>query len=88
MRFEIWVMNADGSAESSLTPQEGDEQGKNWFDVNPSWSPDGKTIVFQSDRDGNYEIYTLTYDEDNPLAATPVRLTFHGADDEHPAWGK
>ncbi|NOG51202.1 MAG: hypothetical protein HND48_18565 [Chloroflexi bacterium] len=28
-------------------------------DVNASWSADGSTLAFQSDRTGNYEIYSL-----------------------------
>nr|MBA2735375.1 PD40 domain-containing protein [Pyrinomonadaceae bacterium] len=28
-------------------------------DVNPAWSPDGKQIVFSSNRDGNYGVYQL-----------------------------
>ena len=25
----------------------------------PAWSPDGRRIAFQSNRDGNYEIYLM-----------------------------
>ena len=28
-------------------------------DMRPDWSPDGSQIVFQSDRDGNLEIYVM-----------------------------
>ena len=38
--FHIWVMNANGSAQTQLTHQSGFE------DFQPSWSPDGKKIVF------------------------------------------
>jgi Tol biopolymer transport system component len=31
--------------------------------ANPQWSPDGRKIVFQSDRDGNFEIYVMTVAE-------------------------
>jgi erythromycin esterase-like protein len=31
-------------------------------DKSPSWSPDGKYLAFHSDRDGNFEIYTIKVD--------------------------
>ena len=42
---DIWVMNADGSAQTNLTNTPGN-------DLNPTWSPDGTRLAFDSDRDG------------------------------------
>jgi len=50
-----------------------DRDGKNWHDVTndkffdryPRWSPDGKKIVFTSDRSGRYEIWTIDPDGTN-----------------------
>jgi dipeptidyl aminopeptidase/acylaminoacyl peptidase len=38
--FHVWVMNANGSAQTQLTHRSGFE------DFQPSWSPDGKKILF------------------------------------------
>ena len=34
-------------------------------DGNPSWAPDGKRIAFESNRDGNYEIYVIGANGEN-----------------------
>ena len=47
----------------------------------PTWSPDGSKIAFISDRDGNFEIYTMDADGTNL-----VRLTDHPAFDAFPSW--
>ena len=48
-------MNADGSEQTRLTDNDGDDES-------PSWSPDGEKIAFASDRDGPVEIYVMDAD--------------------------
>ena len=50
-------------------------------DGSPAWSPDGQRIAFNSNRDGNYEIYVMNAD-----GSGLTRLTHHDADDYAPAW--
>ena len=47
----------------------------------PAWSPDGRTIVFVSWRDGNGEVYAMDAD-----GSGPRNLTQHPAKDVRPAW--
>jgi TolB protein len=44
-----------------------------------SWSADGARLVFQSNRDGNWEIYSTEIDQ-------LTRLTDNLSDDSSPAW--
>ena len=50
-------------------------------DNTPSWSKDGKTILFSSARDGNAEIYTIKED-----GTSPQRLTNNPSADYSPAY--
>ena len=47
----------------------------------PAWSPDGRTIVLVSWRDGNGEVYAMDAD-----GTSPRNLTEDPANDVHPAW--
>ncbi len=47
----------------------------------PSWSSDGTQITFQSDRDGNWEIYVLPTD-----GSTGARLTHNDDSDGESVW--
>ena len=46
----------------------------------PAWSPDGSKLVFNTDRDGNFETYVMSVDGE--LA----QLTADPADDLSPDW--
>jgi Tol biopolymer transport system component len=56
--LEIYVANADGSNLRRLT----DNQA---YDAEATISPDGKTILFTSTRDGDIELYTMAIDGSN-----------------------
>ena len=75
IKAEVHVMNADGTGDTALTNTGG-------INEDAIWSPDGKEIVFQSDRDGNFEVYKMAADGSNPR-----RLTNHSSWDGFPDWG-
>ncbi|WP_430967344.1 TolB family protein [Spongiimicrobium sp. 2-473A-2-J] len=60
---EIFRMNLDGSGDTNLTRTKG-------LDHSPTWSPDGKKIVFFSDRDGSLDIFTMDPDGRNQVNLT------------------
>src|SRR5579872_7323224 len=66
---DLWVAGPDGSQPRRLTVSQGVES-------NPVFSPDGKTIAFTGQYDGNLDVYTIPVEGGNPQ-----RLTWHpGAD--------
>jgi Tol biopolymer transport system component len=50
-------------------------------DTFPAWSPAGDQIAFTSNREGDYEIYTV-----HPNGKGLTRLTHSPGNDAHPAW--
>ena len=80
--YEIYVMDDDGGNQQNLTNDLN-------HDRHPSWSPDGKRIVFASYRDGHFrgedgitcEIYVMDDDGGNQQ-----RLTENRKKDWFPAW--
>jgi TolB protein len=76
--FQIYVMSPDGSGEAALTgpPRES-------FD--PAWSPDGKRLVFESDREtfGRSQLYLMDADGKNQRLLLG-RVT--SANDRFPKW--
>jgi len=75
---QIWVVDADGTNPRMLTRL--DRDGRNG---RPAWSPEGTKIVFNSNRDGDYEIYIMDMD-----GANPQRLTYSARDDYQPDWSE
>lgn len=75
-RWEIFIINSDGTNQTRLTHDI-------FGDGFPSWSPDGKRIVFTSDRDepGNSDIYIMDADGKNVK-----RLTNNPAIDWQPSF--
>lgn len=70
----IHIVNLDGSNDIALTEANGRNE-------NPSWSEDGQWIVFQSERDGNFEIHKMRSD-----GSEVQRLTNHSAWDGWASW--
>lgn len=69
---EIYVYNLENKQVTQITKN-------NYFDSDPSFSPDGKEIVFASDREKNLEIYLMNDDGTNVR-----RLTDNPAHDSFP----
>jgi TolB protein len=74
---EIYLLPADGGPPLNLTRHPAEDRY-------PAWSPDGSRIAFQSNRDGNWEIYTL--DLGDGVHGKLTRLTFDLAYDGAPTW--
>jgi len=72
--WDIWVMRGDGSDPQRLTDDSAD-------DFAPTWAPDGETIAFVSERDGNREVYSMQAN-----GTQPINLTRHPGEDWTPSW--
>ena len=81
--FEIYVMAADGGNQRRLT-------NNTARDLSPSWSPNGKRIIFVSNRDGHVhvkhgwstsDIYVMDADGSNQQ-----NLTNNPHNDRQPSW--
>ena len=53
------------------------------LDSTPAWSPDGRRIVFYSDRTGDDEVWVMNAD-----GTGQHRITRNGAADGVPDWGR
>jgi TolB protein len=74
--LELFVMNADGSDETRLTHEAGEDR-------RPTWSPDGGQVAFVRDAEenGNGDIYVINADGSGLRA-----LTSDAAPEERPIW--
>src|SRR5215204_5032178 len=67
---DIWIVGKEGGTASKLSSPAGVESF-------PKFSPDGKTIAFSGNYDGNKDVYILPVN-----GGIPVRLTQHGGSDK------
>ena len=73
--MEIWVMRADGSRPTQLTRNSAHDEG-------PSWSPDGRLLVYTSGPDDKHgDIHVMA-----AAGSGSRRLTRHADADESPDW--
>jgi tricorn protease len=71
---DIWVVETIGGVARPVTVHRS-------HDINPVFSPDGKTIAFSSNRHGSYNVYTIPV-----TSGKPTRLTFDSAHDYVTGW--
>ena len=71
---QIFIADANGSNWIPLTA------GK-YYNWSPRWSPDGRTIVFETTRDGERQIYTMDPDGKNQVNLTNSKDLCHS-----PSW--
>ncbi len=81
--YAIFGANADGRHASRLTREKGDPSMPTglFFQVQPTWSPDARKIVFSSARDGTSHIFVMNAD-----GTGTKRLTDSDKTDDHPSW--
>jgi tricorn protease len=71
---DIWVVDAAGGVARPVTMHEK-------HDINPVFSPDGKSLAFSSNRHGNYDVFVVPI-----TGGRPTRLTYDSADDHVTGW--
>ena len=76
MEGDIWIRDSGGSTWTQLT------RGAMW-DRQPAWSPDGATIVFVSDREGQDDLFRIRVAAPDSI----VRVTTNSAPDLEPTVG-
>lgn len=71
---DIYTKSVDGIAVTQLTADPA-------WDVQPSYSPDGKHVAFSSNRSGNWDIWVIDL-----KGRTPIQITDEPGDEVHPSW--
>ncbi|MBN2638614.1 MAG: PD40 domain-containing protein [Bacteroidales bacterium] len=78
MIFSIVLISGSKAQTNQLNTILSKESGNQDF---PSWSNNGRYLVFQSDKFGNQDIFMLDAQKDSV-----IRLTYNISDEEHPVW--
>jgi dipeptidyl aminopeptidase/acylaminoacyl peptidase len=88
---DIFLLDAAGNVQARLTaPASALEKAHN--NVAPTWSPDGRTILFLSDRDGAWRLYRMNADGSNqrpflPAVLRDIPLAYDFAAERVASWG-
>lgn len=82
--YDIFIMNADGSNLERLTSKKKEDGSGKWSsNEDPVFSPDGRHIMYSSDRDGVNQVYIINVDGTNER-----RVTFDRNNYYKPRWSK
>ncbi len=73
-KFNIWTMDPSGRGRRKMTEDQGNNE-------EPAWSPDGRYLIFSSDRTGNYDLYIM-----NAAGKSQSRITVMDGDQSAPSW--
>jgi tricorn protease len=71
---DLWTVPREGGLATPLASPPGEE-------TRPRFSPDGKTLAFDGNYDGNTDIYTVSVD-----GGVPARVTYHPATENLNEW--
>jgi tricorn protease len=71
---DIWTADESGKNVQRITAHHA-------RDTTPRFSPDGQTIAFSSDREGNLDVWIVP-----AIGGVPRQLTFHSSDDNVLGW--
>lgn len=74
LRPDLYIKSVDGVSVTQLTADPGP-------DIQPAFSPDGRTVAFASRRSGNWDIWLVNVD-----GGPPAQVTSGPADEVHPSW--
>ena len=81
--FDIYTINVKGKNKLKRLTKAYKANGKTANNESPMFSPDGRHILFISDRTGNKQLFIVSADGQNEH-----RITFDKFHYEHPAWSR
>ena len=77
----IWPTRWTDGEDCEVPPRPDGGWDYEWGDISPVWSPDGKQIIFFSDRDCDSEIFIMNAD-----GSGGRQLTYNDGHDMWPSW--
>ena len=71
---DLWAISPSGSTPRPLTSGQGDNQSA-------TWSPDGRHLAFQSNRNGRWQVFVMSID-----GSMTTRITQGTTEATSPSW--